>query len=161
MNKPLDPLPERELCKYEKIREEIIRERMEAMNKCNFFKDLNEMKSEMGITREVNEEREVKNKTKKKKKAKKSLVKHKSHEKSEEHQQHKMTVKAKDSKEGGTMNDDHKSKTKSIDQFEGPYVCEVGIEQMPTYDWDTNFNRVYGNTFVNDEWNYFELLDIM
>ena len=58
-------MPERELCKYEKIREEIIRERMEAMNKCNFFKDLNEMKSEMGITNKVNEERDMKYKKKK------------------------------------------------------------------------------------------------
>ena len=91
MNTPLKPLPERELCKYEKIREEIIRERMEAMNKCNFFKELNEMKSKMGIMREVNEELEMKKKKntksdKKKKKSKKSHIKHKSQEKSEESQ---------------------------------------------------------------------------
>ena len=77
MNTPLEPLPERELCKYEIIREEIIRERMEAMKKCNFFKDLNEMKFKMGIMNEVNEEREMKKKKntksdKKKKKTKKA-----------------------------------------------------------------------------------------
>ena len=32
------------------------------MNKCNFFKELNEMKSKMGIMREVNEELEMKKK---------------------------------------------------------------------------------------------------
>ena len=89
MNTLLEPLPERELCKYEIIREEIIRERMEAMKKCNFFKDLNEMKFKMGIMNEVNEEREMKKKKntksdKKKKKTKKTSIKHQFQEKSEE-----------------------------------------------------------------------------
>ena len=40
MDKPVNPLPTREMCQYEKIREGIIKEREEAMNKCNFFKNL-------------------------------------------------------------------------------------------------------------------------
>ena len=36
--KPIDPLPERELCQYEKIREDIIKER--------FFEELNKTKEE-------------------------------------------------------------------------------------------------------------------
>jgi hypothetical protein len=36
MAKPIDPLPERELCQYEKIRESIIKERAETMARYNF-----------------------------------------------------------------------------------------------------------------------------
>ena len=46
---PLDPLPERELCQYEKIREDIIKERKEAMAKFNFFDDLENTKKEIGL----------------------------------------------------------------------------------------------------------------
>ena len=41
---PLDPLPKRELCPYEKIRENNIQERKEAMRKCGFFEDLEKIK---------------------------------------------------------------------------------------------------------------------
>ena len=34
---PLDPLPERELCPYEQMRENNIQERKKAMRKCGFF----------------------------------------------------------------------------------------------------------------------------
>ena len=37
---PLDPLPERELCEYEKIRENNISEREKAMYDSGFFEDL-------------------------------------------------------------------------------------------------------------------------
>ena len=36
---PLDHLNKRELCPYEKIRENNIQERKEAMRKCGFFED--------------------------------------------------------------------------------------------------------------------------
>ena len=49
MKKPLDPLPERELCDYEKLRESNINERQEAMAKCKFFQDLMEFKEEIGF----------------------------------------------------------------------------------------------------------------
>ena len=49
MEKPVNPLPARELCQYEKIREGIIKERQEAMAKCNFFENLLESKKEMGF----------------------------------------------------------------------------------------------------------------
>ena len=48
---------------------------METMNRCNLFKDLNEMKSEMGITNEVNKERDMKNNTKTKYDKKKKKLK--------------------------------------------------------------------------------------
>ena len=47
--KPIDPLPERELCQYEKIREDIIRDRQEAMAKFGFFEDLNKTKEAIGF----------------------------------------------------------------------------------------------------------------
>ena len=49
MAKPIDPLPERELCQYEKIRENIIKEREEAMAKYNFFENLNDTKKDIGL----------------------------------------------------------------------------------------------------------------
>ena len=44
---PLDPLPKRELCPYEKIRENNIQERKEAMRKCGFFEDLEKTKKKI------------------------------------------------------------------------------------------------------------------
>ena len=42
MEEPLPPLPEKELCEYEKQRERNIKEREEAMAASDFFEDLNE-----------------------------------------------------------------------------------------------------------------------
>ena len=53
--KPIDPLPERELCQYEKIREDIIRERQEAMAKFGFFEDLNQTKEAIGFQKKESE----------------------------------------------------------------------------------------------------------
>ena len=39
MAKPIDPLSERELCQFEKIRENIIKKREEAMARYNFFQE--------------------------------------------------------------------------------------------------------------------------
>ena len=44
MATPIDPLPERELCAYENIRENIIQEREKAMIESGFFEDLKNMK---------------------------------------------------------------------------------------------------------------------
>ena len=49
MEKPVDGLPERQLCEYEKIREDIIRERREAMANCGFFENLHETKVDIGL----------------------------------------------------------------------------------------------------------------
>ena len=49
MKVPIDPLPERQLCEYEKIREDIIEERRLAMLKCKFFEDLKDTKLEIGF----------------------------------------------------------------------------------------------------------------
>ena len=49
MKVPLDPLPERQLCEYEKIREDIIKERRLAMEQCKFFEDLKNTKREIGF----------------------------------------------------------------------------------------------------------------
>ena len=40
MNTPIPALPKRPLCQYEKIREQIIKERKKAMRDSGFFKDL-------------------------------------------------------------------------------------------------------------------------
>ena len=52
MNVPIAPFPEREMCLYEKIREDNIKERMNAMEKCNFFDDLMDMKNNLGFYKE-------------------------------------------------------------------------------------------------------------
>ena len=49
MKLPLDPLPERQLCEYEKIREDIIEERRLAMANCKFFEDLKDSKLKIGL----------------------------------------------------------------------------------------------------------------
>ena len=54
MEKPVTPLPKRELCQYEKIREEIIRERQEAMVQFQFFENLEKTKKDIGLYKEAN-----------------------------------------------------------------------------------------------------------
>ena len=46
---PLPPLHERDLCEYEKIRENIIKEREEALARFQFFKDLHRTKVNTGL----------------------------------------------------------------------------------------------------------------
>ena len=41
--------PNRELCRYEQIREDIIREREDAMAKINFYESLDKTKEDMFI----------------------------------------------------------------------------------------------------------------
>ena len=48
---PMDPLPERKLCAYEIIRDNNIKEREKAMLESGFFKDLNDYKEEIGISK--------------------------------------------------------------------------------------------------------------
>lgn len=52
MNNPIQPLPERDLCEYEKLREKNIKEREEAMAACQFFEDMNDYKKEIGFHKE-------------------------------------------------------------------------------------------------------------
>ena len=48
-SKPIDPIPTRELCQYEQIREDIIREREEAMAKFKFYENLEETNKSIGF----------------------------------------------------------------------------------------------------------------
>ena len=43
------PRPERDMCRYEKLREDIIKEREEAMHKFNFYEDLHQTKKDIGL----------------------------------------------------------------------------------------------------------------
>ena len=49
MKTPILPLPENELCDYEKIREGNIKEREEAMKESGFFEDLQKFKRKIGL----------------------------------------------------------------------------------------------------------------
>ena len=51
--KPMKPLPEMEICQYEKIREDNIRERNEAMAKFEFYEDLEKTKEEIGFPSKI------------------------------------------------------------------------------------------------------------
>ena len=53
MNKPVLPLPERELCDYEKLRDKNVREIEKAMAESGFFEDLNEYKKKIGFSNEI------------------------------------------------------------------------------------------------------------
>ena len=105
MNKPVQPLPERELCQYEKIREDNIKERKEAMAKCHFFDDLHEVKKDIGFFRNIKEkevvENEVKAKEVKKNEVKKREVKEKELKKKQVKEEgfKKREVKKKEVKE--------------------------------------------------------------
>ena len=43
------PRPERDMCRYEKLREDIIKEREEAMVKFNFYEELQQTKTDIGL----------------------------------------------------------------------------------------------------------------
>ena len=49
MATPIDPLPEKELCEYEKLRNSNIREREKAMAESGFFDDLIDYKKKIGL----------------------------------------------------------------------------------------------------------------
>ena len=51
MSIPVKPLPDKALCEYEKLRENNIRERIEAMTKAGFYEDYYEYKKNMGLTK--------------------------------------------------------------------------------------------------------------
>ena len=54
MKIPIDPLPEAELCPYEKLRENNIKERLESMRKCGFLEDLDNTKKDIGLLNKEN-----------------------------------------------------------------------------------------------------------
>ena len=56
MNKPVLPLPERELCDYEILRDKNVREREKAMAESGFFEDLNEYKKKIGFSNDIQSE---------------------------------------------------------------------------------------------------------
>ena len=45
----MHPRPERDVCCYEKLREDIIKEREEAMLKFNFYEELHQTKTDIGF----------------------------------------------------------------------------------------------------------------
>ena len=49
MNVPIKPLPQKELCAYEKIREDIIKERAKAMADSGYFDDILDFKKKIGL----------------------------------------------------------------------------------------------------------------
>ena len=52
MDTPINPLPERELCEYEKLRQNNIEERQMAMAECGFFEDLMNIKRDIGLAKD-------------------------------------------------------------------------------------------------------------
>ena len=56
MEQSLSPLPERELCQYELIRADIIREREELMAKFEFMENLKKTKEEIGLYKKADTE---------------------------------------------------------------------------------------------------------
>ena len=54
MSIPVAPLPEKELCAYERLRENNIKEREAAMAECEYFDSLKCMEEEMGMAAHYN-----------------------------------------------------------------------------------------------------------
>jgi hypothetical protein len=78
MATPIDPLPEKELCSYEKLRDDIIKEREKAMMECGFFDELNKTKKEFGLVshiveKEIDVNKKPKSNWKEKKKGKSDI----------------------------------------------------------------------------------------
>ena len=63
MDRPLDPIPQKELCEYEKMRNRNIKEIEEAMAATNFFENLREYKKEIGF-KSINTKKNPKKATK-------------------------------------------------------------------------------------------------
>ena len=57
MATPIDPLPEKELCAYEKLRDDIFKAREKAMIECGFFDELNKTKQEIGLESHIVEKK--------------------------------------------------------------------------------------------------------
>ena len=68
MSIPVAPLPEKELCAYERLRENNIKEREAAMAECEYFDSLKCMKEEMGMAAHYNEIEDQHNRLQSKKK---------------------------------------------------------------------------------------------
>ena len=49
MQHPVPPLPEKEMCEYEKLRENNIKEREKAMEEAGYFEDLHNYKRKIGF----------------------------------------------------------------------------------------------------------------
>ena len=56
METPVTPLPKRELCKYERIREDIIREREDAMAQFKCSENLEKNKTVIGLYKRANKQ---------------------------------------------------------------------------------------------------------
>ena len=59
MNQPIPPLPEQELCEYEKLREKNIKERENAMADCKFFENLQQYKKEIGLEKKIDKKKDI------------------------------------------------------------------------------------------------------
>ena len=73
MEEPVPPLPEKELCEYEKLRERNIKEREEAMAASDFFEDLSEYKQKIGLIDDTASLKSTESVTRKDKKVSKTV----------------------------------------------------------------------------------------
>ena len=127
MTTPIDPLPEHELCAYEKLRENIIQEREKAMIECGFFAGLKNIKKDIGFVKTKENNRKGKQLTGK-------VVTHKAHlDKGTEHctegngskkiaDEEKVNVEEKKNEEdaGNEEKKDDKEKTISEEKEDDP-----------------------------------------
>ena len=151
MEIPLDPLPERGLCEYEKIREDIIRERKEFMANCGFFDSLDTEKHEMGLIGNVktmkHEMKEARsNGTTRKKTNNVNMTDMK----------HWRDEKVNEVKTIGAAEEKVQELEKQISE-----KLENQSEKPEEKTFVSNINQVYNNKFMQDEWNYFDLFDLM
>ena len=141
MENSVDPLPERQLCEYEKLREDIIRERREAMANCGFFENLLETKVDIGLY--------AKNDAKKKGLSEK-------HEKIEKPSKYKN--KPKEVNKRILKHADNKNVEEEIDKKSEDKLLIVN-EKGTKLDEKTgnSVSNLYENRFIGDELYYFEM----
>ena len=126
----IDAIPEKELCEYEKIREDIIKERNEAMANCKFFEELIETKKEIGL-------------------CKKNLTPEKQTKKSKEKGKGKKQLDKLDTKAGKEPED--KSKIS-----ENKEKSKIDIKD-PENIMKNELRNVKDMSIVRDEWYYFDI----
>ena len=142
---PVAPIPEKELCPYEQMREDNIKEREAAMAECKFFESLNCMKKEMGLTN--NAKKDEVNENKQKRKTKKKVKKVKKKEAKLDQTEKKVETKRLQSKE-------RESTQKEI-QSANMKKMESGNQQE---DYESSLKHDYSEVLLSDAWLYFDMM---
>ena len=167
---PVAPFPVKELCAYEKIREDIIKEREAAMAECKFFEDLDQFKKDVGLKTDDKVEAL---KSKPKKKPAQKIKKLGLNQKRAKHE-HKMLnddslekkfegseEKVADTENSGSAEKEFEGSEKDVeDTDKGVKDTEKEVKgktRMKSRESDDQLRPDYSELYSSDAWLYFEM----